>query len=313
MKTNKNIITMSCLLTLLGNGAQVFAANGDEGNSPNTTIKHDTTRLPAKFREKFRLGEYVIDESDGNIRIDRCDINGGEFQSLAQAIQDGKVLDFWTKYASKDSDRTIIYLQVGDGVHYYPELFERLIIVRDKESSIDLQHGYRNPMGSFGKSRGLTKYIKDDRNIVQELSRNEDLSRAFQSGNAAIYVYHKACNVITSLHFERSEPEVSKIDSQRISLQRAKSLAINLGKWALIYKGGMLLKGALSGLPIIGMTGPVIGAVATYAGFTFLYQTYKLICPASAKAKVNRFLEGKVDPRIPMFHFIRKTFLSLQQ
>jgi hypothetical protein len=343
MKTNKNIITMSCLLTLLGDGAQVFAtdesegnspntaikhdttrfpakflkkfrlkfaANKNEGNSPNTTIKHDTTRLPAEFLKKFRLGECKINESDGNIRIFSCDIAGGEFHELNKAIQDGTVLDFWTAYASKDSNRTVIYLQVGKGIYCYAELFERLIIVRDKESPTDLRHGYRDLIGSFNNFGGL---INDDRNIVSKLSESRDLSEAFQNGNVTIYVYHKACNVITSLHFERFDPDVLNIDLKRMLVKRALNHGVKLGKWGLVCGGSMLLKGALGGLPVIGMTGPIIGVVAAYAGLTLLYQTYKLACPMSIKEKVNRFLEEKVDSRVPVLGLARKAFLSLQQ
>jgi hypothetical protein len=203
MKINKNIITVSCLLTLLNSSAQVFASGESEDNSLNPTINHDISRLPAEFCEKFRLGKYIIDESDGNIRIDHYDINDEKLQKLAQAIKNESVRDFWTIYASNNSDKTIIYLQVGSEMCRYPELFERLIIVHGEKVLTDLCRDYKNPVDNFSGSEKAIVCIKNDCNIVQKLRESEDLSEAFQKGNVEIYVYHEVYSIITLLRFDR--------------------------------------------------------------------------------------------------------------
>ncbi|MDR1591093.1 MAG: hypothetical protein LBR92_03840 [Puniceicoccales bacterium] len=297
MKKNKNIVIVSCLLTLLGGSIQVFASGENAERSTAPGIRCDTSRLPSDFRQKFRIGNYSINESNGDIRINRCDMLPCHLPNFIQAISSGNVSNFLADNPMDNAGDTIIYLQVGGGLYVYKELFERLIIVQNGQVTENLCHGYRTPWGTFSKSMTWAAHINDDRNIVEKLGESTDLGEDFQRGKVKIYVYHRYCNSLTSLHFDRHDEVVSSVDARRASVAKFK----NVAQYASIYVGGTLLKIALAQVPLVGaLAGPFIGVGASIAGCVALYKTYDIICPPEWKQSINAFVTGKVRDLVPI-------------
>ncbi|MDR1906842.1 MAG: hypothetical protein LBQ03_01320 [Puniceicoccales bacterium] len=307
MKKNKNIIIVSCLLALFGGSAQIFASSKNLDNSANLPIRCDTTRLPEQFRQKFRLGDYTIDESDGDIRINRCNMDSKNLPKFVEAVREGTVAKFLKDFSSYNANEMIIYLEVGGGTYHYVELFEKFIVVRSGEILIDLCHGYRNPLGWFKESPGIFAHIfmpiKDDRNIVQALCDNSELGKAFQEGKAKIYVYHKSCQSLTSLYFDRHDEVVSKIDDQRAFFVSLK----NAIKWGMAWKVSSVIGSTLGYIPLVSaITMPIIGCATTFAGCAAIYKTYHCLCPSRFKEIVNSFVKEKVESHIPILSVVKK-------
>ncbi|MDR1591094.1 MAG: hypothetical protein LBR92_03845, partial [Puniceicoccales bacterium] len=156
MNQSKNIIITSCLLTMFGDSSQVFGSSGgvvshpvQPNPSPLYALACNASYLPEGLREKFKMGGYSIDEIADHLVIEVLDMNSQRLEPLVNAIKQESVPAFFERSTIGHPDMTIVFLQVGDGKYFYPDLFEKLIVVRDG-TCITVQHGYRDIWGEFG-------------------------------------------------------------------------------------------------------------------------------------------------------------------
>ncbi|MDR2807337.1 MAG: hypothetical protein LBB11_04265 [Puniceicoccales bacterium] len=220
-------------------------------------VKCDTSRLPQCFREKFRIGTYKIDESHGDIRIGSLGMDLKDQKKILEAIRKENALPrlcdiaklnfrrskenieaFWRDFTDHHRHTIAIYLEIGGGTYFYPDLFERLIIAQNGCIIEDLRHGYRGPCG----------LVKDDHNIQKKLWESAALSEAFQRGTAKIFVYHKLCKSITSLYFDLHDEHVAQLDSKRALFFKSKHYLWAITQITFFYA----LWSASHDIPILG-------------------------------------------------------------
>jgi hypothetical protein len=271
----------------------------DGGNLP---IKVKTSRLPEAFRKKFQLGDYRIDESDGDIRIKDFDMDFESREKIVNAIGDerrffnfhGKkegVRDFWATYAKNNPGRTVVYLEVGSHTYFFQELFERLIVVDYKNIKQDRRNGYRSPFGRFSETRTMMCCIGDDRNLQDALRNDSELSEAFRAGRVKIFIYHKAVKSLTSLYFDRHDDDVMAIDMKRAFFARSK----DTGFWAATGATGAFIGStAIGAIPILGTA---VECATVFAVSIAAYKIYQLLCPMCIRKKINTFVSKKIDDR----------------
>ncbi|MDR0418097.1 MAG: hypothetical protein LBH08_01505 [Puniceicoccales bacterium] len=269
------------------------------------SIKCDTERLPKKFREKFQLGKYRIDESDGDIRIRSFDIDSENKKKIVDVLRvkrkllnlskfNDEILMFLKSFTTHSHHKIVIYLGVGGGIYLYPELFERLIIVKNGVVEWDLKHGYGSLFfDDFRKTRDLIHSVKDDRNIQQFLQKNFDLGEDFCEGKAKIFVYHRPCNSLTSLYFDRHDDDVASIDKKRTIAARAKDVII----WSIAWKITSLLANFLSSVPLVGST---VGLVVTFIGCVAFYKGYQLFCPNNIRLAIDTYIGKNIRSKMPL-------------
>jgi hypothetical protein len=294
---------LNSLLSVIGIQASVDTEK--KSITSNITIKCDTSRLPEVFREKFRLGDYSINESDGDIRISPLDIDSEYRKTILDAIGEEKeffnfskrkkkILELWENFTLHSDTKTVIYLKVGGKTYFYPDLFERLIIAKNGIIEKDIRHGYRSILFSdFQEKKGWTSCIKDDRNIHEELQSRIDLSKEFQNGALKIFVYHKLCHSLTSLYYDRHDDEVASINKKRAFAIRAKDTIL----WGSVCGIGVLLTNILGDIPLVGS---LLNLGVTFAGCMTLYKGYQLLCPKNIKATINTYLGEKIGSKIPI-------------
>jgi hypothetical protein len=286
----------------------VFSISNDAREtsaSATLPIRCDTGRLPKNFREKFQLGKYRIDESEGDIRIGSFDMDAENQKKFVAALHgkekllnfseiDDEILEILKNFTVHHDHRTVIYLKIGGGIYCYPELFERLIVVKNGTVEWDLKHGYGSLFSdNFQEKRNLFHSIKDDRNVQQFLRENFDLGRDFCEGKVKIFVYHKPCRSLTSLYFNRHDDGVASIDRKRLWARRAKDVLI----WGAIWKVGSPLASALSSVPLMGS---VTGLVITFAGCVTLYKGYQLLCPDNIKSAIDGYITRCIQNKMPL-------------
>jgi hypothetical protein len=269
------------------------------------SIKCDTERLPKKFREKFQLGKYKIDESDGDIRIRSFDIDSENKKKIVDVLRDrgkllsfGKINDeilkFLKDFTTHSHHKIVIYLGVGGGIYFHPELFERLIIVKDGVVEWDLKHGYGSLFfDDFHGTRDLIHSVKDDRNIQQFLQKNFDLGEDFCKGNVKIFVYHRPCNSLTSLYFDRHDDDVASIDKRRTFAARTRDVII----WGTAWKISSLLANFFSSVPLVGST---TGLVVTFVGCVAFYKGYQLFCPDNIRLAIDTYVGRNIRDKMPL-------------
>jgi hypothetical protein len=208
MKIRKNIITASCLLTLFGSGDQIFASQEhlleslDGSGYENDDWKGMKFSIfSRKFCEKFRIGRFSLNSDfSSGLKIFPLHFfkQGGPLGDMKKLLVhccgesvswywDGifqtsdRGSPFSEKFLEQVSyicDRNITFLEVGSGVKWNPDRFEKLTTVTFNDG---------NPKASSIKSGWV-----NDENIVRELS-NSSLSNLLERSNNAtiMFVYHK--------------------------------------------------------------------------------------------------------------------------
>ncbi|MDR2812953.1 MAG: hypothetical protein LBB05_04180, partial [Puniceicoccales bacterium] len=122
---------------------------------------------------------------------------------------------------------------------------------------------------------------------------------AFKKGKAKIYIYHRGCNSLTSLHFDRHDEQVSSIDHRRAIFTKVKGIA----QWATCWGTGKLTCSFLGHMPILGVVlGGVVGVATSVAGVIALYKTYDSFCPTEVKRSINAFWKKKARSFAPMLN-----------
>jgi hypothetical protein len=276
----------------------------------------------------------IIDESEGDVKIMCFDLAISDQVTLIKAISEKKregnhiecfLKDFTKKQKLFENDGCafVIYLEVGDGIYWRPERFERLIIARNGEIEKSLVCGENRVLGkgrAFDQSTFLWEKleakmknigvvllnmvrivgdycISDDDNIQNELKTNRDFCDAFYQGKAKIIVYHKAVQSLTLLCFEQHDERVAAIDRKRYFFLKSKN-AIGFAIFALIFH---IANRVLVPIPLLGRyLGIVCGFVATIAAGMSLYRSYQLL-PMQWQIGVNNFINKKIISRLPVW------------
>jgi hypothetical protein len=235
-------------------------------------VRCDTSRLPQYFREKFEIGNYKIDESDGDIRIDCCRMGIRDQQKFIESVQDEKILAFWRNFTLNYKNETIIYLEIGGGTYFFPELFEKLVIIRNGKIERNLEHNCK------------WKFIRNDQNIQAELRESVSLSEDFRRGKAKIFIYHKPCQSLTSLYFDQHDEAVAAIDFKRAIFRKYKSVLFFVAEVAALLGIGRIL----SNIPLLGHE---LSLFVVFLGIGYLL--YGKVCPP----KIKNFIGKKFKKR----------------
>jgi hypothetical protein len=348
-----------------------------EAISSSAAIRINTSRLPKAFREKFRLGNRgikqdrvdgsisddtshemgysrangehvlpsgIIDESEGDIRITRFDLELRDQMALVAAIQNNRktengdcIESFFENFTKKPIPvgrksskkcKFVMYLEVGDGVYWHLERFERLIIARDGEIEKSLVcggKGVENGGENFDQSTSLRGkfeakirhigvkfrngmmaigdyFASDDSNIQNELETNHEFCNAFYEGEAKIIVYHRAVQSLTSLCFERHDERVAAIDRRRDFFIRSKSV-IGFAICALVF---YIIGHMVSPIPLLGnYLGMVCRLIATVTMGMGLYRGYQLF-PMPWQVGMGNFMGTKIGSHLPVFRIWRR-------
>jgi hypothetical protein len=279
MKKNKNVIIVSCLLTLFGDATQVFASNRNRDNLSDSAIdasivRGDTSCLPSAFLKKFRLGDCC---NGSNIHIGSLDL--ALTPGLPGAIVEKNIPGLYASLTGDVPDgRKIVLLQVGKGIHCCSELFEWLIIFGpDGRVLNNLHHGYRSIFGDgVSPNRSAIYLIKDDSIILQKLLDSIDLGEGLKRGEVVFFVYHRACNSVTKLYYDCPDGIVEDINIQRAWMFKFSNTAKLSTFWGL----SIMLKHMFGVVPILStVVGPLFGMAACYFGGVTLFGFYKLFFP----------------------------------
>ncbi|MDR0590255.1 MAG: hypothetical protein LBG09_00100 [Puniceicoccales bacterium] len=298
---------LSYLLSFLRVGWPAISnAEAAAADSRSFPIKVDTSRLPEAFRKKFQLGDYRIDESDGDIRIKHFDMDPKNQQKMVDALRGEhrlfnfhgrkeNIREFWAAYAKNNPDKTVLYLEVGARTYFFQELFERLMVIGGEGIQRDMRHGYRSPFGKFSETKTLLCRVNDDRNIREELRDSFKLSEYFRAGNVKIFIYHRAAHSLTSLYFDRHDDDVRAIDMRRAFFAGSK----RVGFWVMGGATGAFVGGtAIGAVPIMGS---VVSCATVFATSMAFYRAYQLFCPAAAREKISTFVREKIEVGAPRF------------
>ncbi|MDR2371639.1 MAG: hypothetical protein LBD60_00645 [Puniceicoccales bacterium] len=281
----------------------------------------------------------VIDESEGDIRIMCFDLAIPDQVALVEAVsgkeKDGNRVESFLKNLTKRQELSensgcgfVMYLEVGDGIYWRPERFERLIIAHDGEIKKNLVCGknkilrngedfdpsaflwgkFEAKMKNIGVTllsmvRVVSDYcISDDDNIQNELKTNCEFCDAFYRGGAKIIVYHRAVQSLTLLCFEQHDERVAAIDRKRCFFLRSKSV-VRFAIFALIF---YIADCAFTPIPLLGgYLGIVCRFVATVTAGMAFYKGYQLL-PTRWRTSVSSFISKKIISRLSVWFTQRK-------
>jgi hypothetical protein len=283
----------------------------------------------------------IIDESEGDIRITCFNLELRDRMALMEAIRsNGKnkngdsIKNFLKNFTKKSISagqkllengkcKFVMYLEVGDGVYWHVERFERLIIVRDGEIEKNLVCGGKVMVNGEKKFDQLTTsrkkfeamvrnigaklvhgimaigdyFTSDDGNIQNELKTNREFCDAFYGGEAKIIVYHRAVQSLTLLCFEQHDERVAAIDRRRDFFLRSKS-AMGFAMCALIF---YIIGHAVNTVPPLGNNlGIVCRFVAAVTMGVALHKGYRLF-PMPWRMGVGNFMGTKIGPHLPFW------------
>jgi hypothetical protein len=213
MKIHKNIITISCLLTLFGSDNQIFASQEslleslDESYYENDDWGEIESHIfSKKFCEKFRIGRFSLNlNSPGGLKIFPLYFSKqggplGDMKKLLVHCCGDSVSWYWDgifqtsdggspfseKFLEQVSyicDRDIVFFEVGSSIKKDSDRFEKLTTV-----------GFN---GGTPKASSIKCGWFNDENIVQKLS-SSSFSDLFERGDdtTIMLVYHKGLGKI---------------------------------------------------------------------------------------------------------------------
>ncbi|MDR1591092.1 MAG: hypothetical protein LBR92_03835 [Puniceicoccales bacterium] len=312
-----------------------FRLGGRGIKQDEVSIAADGTYKIAHIRdnsEKF-LPNGVIDESEGDIKIMCFNLEIHDRTALMEAINGGKkrknnieiFLENFTKKQplSEDSDRKfVMYLEVGGGVYWHSELFEKLIIARDGKIEKSLVCGenkikniekrfdqstfplinFETKMKNIGAEllnavRAIGDYFKsDDGNIQYELQTNRNFCDAFYNGKAKIIVYHRVVQSLTLLCFEEHDKRVAAIDRKRHFFVKSKNVTGFVVCMLISYAALPLF----NSIPLVGQyLGVVCRFIATVTAGIALYKVCQLL-PEQWQVRMRSFINQKIIPHLPL-------------
>ncbi|MDR1906841.1 MAG: hypothetical protein LBQ03_01315 [Puniceicoccales bacterium] len=305
---------------------------GDNAVSNNTP--YEISPMQANGGQVSPSG--IIDESEGDIKIVCFNLELQDQMTLIDAIQNNEkekngnnvekfLINLTKKHAtgklSEGKDHAfVMYLEVGDGVYWHSELFERLIIARNGKIEKNLAYGdktvednrrkWNQDSDLWGRLnagiqrvskalRNVKKTIRDyimldDSNIQNELKTNREFCDAFYEGKAKIIVYHRAVQSLTLLCFEQHDERVAAIDRKRNFFMKSKS-AMGFVICALIFH---IINHIIHPIPFLGSYLSVIcNFVATVAAGMALYKGYQLL-PMQWRMGIGNFVNTKIVSRL---------------
>jgi hypothetical protein len=281
----------------------------------------------------------VIDESEGDIKIMCFDLAIPDQVALMEAVggkeKDGnRIENFLQNFTEKqklsenNSCEFVMYLEVGDGIYWHPERFERLIIARSGEIEKNLicgenkflrnEEDFAPSMFLWGKFEVKMKNIgmtflnmvrtignyctSDDGNIQNELKTNREFCDTFYRGKAKIIVYHRAVQSLTLLCFEQHDERVAAIDRKRCFFLKSKNVT-GFAIFTLIF---YIADRTFTPIPLLGgYLGIICRFVATVTAGMTLYRGYQLL-PIQWQTSVSNFISKKIVPHLPAWLAQRK-------
>ncbi|MDR2812967.1 MAG: hypothetical protein LBB05_04250 [Puniceicoccales bacterium] len=300
----------------------------------------------AKTNSEQILPNGVIDESEGDIKIMCFNLELRDQTALMEAIQNDrktkngnsvesflknftkKSLTGKQKLSKNEKGESVMYLEVGNGVYWHLERFERLIVAQDGEIKKNLVYGdnrignggkiFDRPTSLRGKFEAKMRNIRaeiwngvrvigdyfasDDSNIQNELKTNYEFCDAFYKGRAKIIVYHRAVQSLTLLCFEQHDERVAAIDRKRDFFVKSKNI-IGFAMCSLIFH---VTNHVVSSIPFLGnYLGMICRFVTVVTIGMALYRSCQLL-PVPWRVSMSNFVDTKIGPHLPIWRMWRK-------